>query len=280
MNTEQLIVNDERNIANNERNIVKNLKKVEELGKYNHSQNYYIINFDVYISEPENRDNIENRDLKIDYYEQSSNYNTFMYLDARIYNMQRIRWINSVLADYDLKGKNILEVGCGGCGDFTRYFLSKGCNIYACDARQECLDLLKSRVPSEYTNNVTYTKLNVENLEEFNNLPMKHFDVILCVGLLYHISNPTQLLDKMRELGNFLLLETMITNSNIFENVIEDSKNINQSFSGNGNLINKNYLKSHLEKLYDCVDDSEQPKSSEIESGKRWTFVCNSVKFV
>lgn len=244
------------------------------------SYDYVIIDFDVYKI-------IKNYDCQILYdkyiifvfHEYINNIeNSFMYLNARFYNMERIKWIKSL--NIDFKNKTILEIGCGGCGDFTRFLYSEGASdIICCDARINVLEHLISRLKTTIPNiKEKCIELNVEDLNDIEyKLKDKKFDIILCVGLLYHINNPIEFLNKCKCLSNNLILETMLTqNSDSFIQCNEDKNNINQSFSGIGNRINKEYLYNYLTQIYNDVDISKQPDSIEISSGQRFTYFCKN----
>lgn len=81
----------------------------------------------------------------------------------------------------ELKGKKILEVGCGN-GRFSKIILNTGAELYA-------FDLSKS-IESNRNSNLKY---NLHLFQaDLNNLPLKKdsFDYIYCVGVLQHTPSP------------------------------------------------------------------------------------------
>jgi len=251
-----------------------------------HISKYVVLDFDVYLPLNENcKNNNNNNNIVINY----SKYkiitfhelidkinNSFMDFNARLYNMERIRWIDSLNIDFN--GKNVFEIGCGGCGDFTRFLYNKGAILTSIDARQECLNRLISRLSPSIPNiQKNCVQIDVENIQFFKEALSKSdkIDIIVCVGLLYHINNPLEFLEACKSFSNILVLETMISNRcDTIEYTREDVNNMNQSFSGCGNLLNKDFLYTYLKSKYNNVDISKQPDSVEIHSGKRFTYYC------
>lgn len=47
----------------------------------------------------------------------------------------------------DLAGATVLEVGAG-IGDHTSFFLDRGCQVVSTEAREDNLDILRTRYPN------------------------------------------------------------------------------------------------------------------------------------
>jgi len=105
---------------------------------------------------------------------------------------------------YNLKNKNILELGAGsGCDILS---LSKmGANGYAVDFSSESIKTIA------YWSKKTKTKVQ-SSQSSIQNLPYKNpmFDMVYSVGLMEHFQNPLQLLINQKKLikkNGFLLID-------------------------------------------------------------------------
>lgn len=94
-----------------------------------------------------------------------------------------------------------LDVGCG-VGYFSGFLSKLGFSVVAVDGRAENVQEGKNRYP-----NITFLTRNVED----PSLPeIGAFDLVLCVGLLYHLQNPFRAIRNLHALtGKVLLLESM-----------------------------------------------------------------------
>lgn len=271
---ELFVTNDQNILYNLNFGFIKKVTDIDIPDQFNTSY-YYVIDFDVYVmyNNFDNGITITDNKFNYDFFEYCDlTTNIFMYRGARMYNMQRIKWIDSL--NINFIDKTVLEVGCGGVGDFTRFLYSKNPKVlHSCDARQDVLDHLCGRLP--FMSNNVY-KINVEQQKDFNILPLEKYDIIICVGLLYHIANPLDFLKLMSKMTNTFVLETMLSKDckRGYNVEYEDATNINQSYSGIGNRYNKDSLYKQLSKLFTNVNIDRQPESSEVVSGVRFTYFC------
>ena len=94
-----------------------------------------------------------------------------------------------------------LDVGCG-VGDFSKFLSDLGFCVIAVDGREENVTEAKRRYPE-----ITYRVANVEDLPVAE---MGTFDLVLCLGLLYHLENPFRAIRNLHSLtGRILFIETM-----------------------------------------------------------------------
>ena len=101
-----------------------------------------------------------------------------------------------------IAGRSVLELGAG-IGELTGFFVDRGCNLTATDARQESLNILRSQHP-----NVTAQVLDLDNPTGITD----RFEVVFCYGLLYHLSRPAEAIKWMAErCSRMLLLETRVS---------------------------------------------------------------------
>jgi SAM-dependent methyltransferase len=97
--------------------------------------------------------------------------------------------------------ESALDVGCG-IGDFSLFLRDFGFRVSALDGRKENLEEAQRRVE-----NVSFYQANVEDAA----LPtLGSFDLVLCVGLLYHLENPFRAIRNLFALtGKVLIVESM-----------------------------------------------------------------------
>lgn len=190
-------------------------------------------------------------------------FNTFLSKDYQLHNVARLRHLDSLALP--ISGKRVLEFGAG-IGDHTYYYLVKGCEVTSTDARQELLDFIKRRF------NNTVIKLDVElDIDKIQELPK--FDIIHCYGLLYHVSNPKEFLEAIRNKANLLLLETCVSSDSRESGPHVLSENVNnptQSKSGKGCRPSRDWIYNILKELFPYVYmPFSQPEHAEFP--KDWS---------
>ncbi len=97
-----------------------------------------------------------------------------------------------------LAGKKVLDLGCG-YGWWGQSLLGHGAEVVFADGRVNNIAAVRRDVPGAKT----YV-LNVES----DNIPIRKADLILCMGLIYHISNPRALFDKMARVADRVFIDT------------------------------------------------------------------------
>jgi 2-polyprenyl-3-methyl-5-hydroxy-6-metoxy-1,4-benzoquinol methylase len=151
---------------------------------------------------------------------------TFETAEAAALNKARLDHLDSL--GLDLKGKRVLDVGCG-VGHLANFFLKKGCVVVCLDGRAENINKLHSIYPDLTAHRIT--NVETDSLSQFG-----RFDIVFCYGLLYHTENPVAALRNMASVcDGLLLLETMICDSNLPVVRLEDeTKTFSQALSGLG----------------------------------------------
>ena len=105
----------------------------------------------------------------------------------------------------DLKNLNILDLGCGD-GSISLQFLEKNNSITFVDISDKMLEKVKEKIPENKFSNVNFINLPIESLDF-----QKKFDVILCLGVIAHISSVEVLFHKINAFlkhGGLLVAET------------------------------------------------------------------------
>lgn len=96
----------------------------------------------------------------------------------------------SFIDKYLKEGMKILDIGAG-TGAYSIHYAKKGYDVTAVEPVKRNLDIIKSKALKE---NV---KIDIHqgNALDMANFPDESFDIVLCLGPLYHLNNDT---DKLR----------------------------------------------------------------------------------
>lgn len=101
----------------------------------------------------------------------SDSYNTWLY-------RRKKRCIESCLVETNLKGKNVLDIGCG-TGFFVEWYLEQGANVCGIDITRISVERLKQKHQCEfYTKDITDPGYRLHN---------KEFDIVNMWDVVYHI---------------------------------------------------------------------------------------------
>jgi FkbM family methyltransferase len=97
--------------------------------------------------------------------------------------------------------RSVADVGCG-VGRFSSFLDELGFSVFATDGREDNVREARARYPQ-----IQFQQANVE-AEEI--LSFGTFDIIFCMGLLYHLENPLLALRRLRAINSHcLILESM-----------------------------------------------------------------------
>lgn len=105
----------------------------------------------------------------------------------------------------NLHQSQILDIGCGD-GSLSLRYLNQTNSITFVDVSDKMLEKVKERVPNELLGNVTLVNAPFETV-----IFDKQFDVVLCVGVIAHVTSVDKLfngIDKVLKPGGMLILET------------------------------------------------------------------------
>jgi tRNA (mo5U34)-methyltransferase len=116
------------------------------------------------------------------------------------------RWL--VLKDAiptDLSGKRVLDIGCAE-GFFAIEMARRGADVVAVDAAPNMIRRLDWLISHFSINNIQTKIASIESLDKSK----EKYDLILMIGLLYHLRNPQLGLDIVSRLTDTLYVESAL----------------------------------------------------------------------
>jgi ubiquinone/menaquinone biosynthesis C-methylase UbiE len=120
----------------------------------------------------------------------------------------RFKTAKHFLRNMDLKGKNILDAGCG-IGDFSFYLADKGANVIGIDVDGPKIEIA-NEIASLYAKDA-FVKFFCKDLMKIETLPKESFDGIICLAVLEHIEHDDGVLKYFYDIlkkDGFLILHT------------------------------------------------------------------------
>lgn len=137
-------------------------------------------------------------------------YNLHPYPKAGQYTSNQIRTNRKIilgilktagLKETDLKGKRILDAGCG-TGEKSIFFSKAGAEVTAIDFSKGQLDVARGRVKKEKCKSIVFKEKDLlkDNLEDLGK-----FDIIVSLGVLHHTEAPekafTSIVGQLKDNG-------------------------------------------------------------------------------
>lgn len=128
----------------------------------------------------------------LEFYDQSAEL--WWHSDAKVYALYHLNPLRFEYFDRYIKtwqGLKVLDVGCGG-GFSCEYIAARGTKVFGIDRSQTCIATAIAH--AAYSNlAVDYQCGLAENLP----CPDSYFDVVLCVDVLEHITDPKQAITEI-----------------------------------------------------------------------------------
>lgn len=119
------------------------------------------------------------------------------------YREWREKRIQAIIEHYGQKffeDKTLLELGCGH-GDIGATFASLGAKVTCSDGREEHLIVLKEKYP-----HIKTALVDLDKEWSFES----HYDMIIMMGIVYHLRNHEDILKKVCSSTTYLVLETEV----------------------------------------------------------------------
>lgn len=130
--------------------------------------------------------------------------------EANAVKVRRVMQVTRDLAGRPFEDLRILDLGCGE-GVYAIEAGLRGAEVLALDARTERMDLGTACADRHGLANVTFRQEDARRVGQDTH---GRFDVVYCLGLLYHLAAPEILpfLERVRDLcGGLLVVDTMVS---------------------------------------------------------------------
>ena len=127
-------------------------------------------------------------------------------------NPLRLNWIDERVS---LKGKRVLDVGCGG-GILSESMARRGAEVLGIDLADKSLKVAELHKLETGVDNVNYRFVSAEQLAAEEQAT---FDVVTCLEMLEHVPDPAQTIQACADLckpGGWLFFSTINRNQKSF----------------------------------------------------------------
>ena len=118
----------------------------------------------------------------------------------------RLDMVQDMLVGQDLRGKRVLDVGCG-IGDLSFMLAERGAEVIGVELDSQKVKRATAVASKWHFSGLTFLAADVTRLDRMN---LGQFDAIFCIALLEHIADDAALLNIMRSMlrpGGIFVLE-------------------------------------------------------------------------
>lgn len=195
----------------------------------------------------------------------------------------RITFLFSALNEDDYKYRSVLEVGAG-YGAIGRAFADKGAFVTSTDGQPDHVAEIRRR-----HGKVVQDAYEL-NLMERSGYPCSKFDLVLHLGVLYHLTNPSFAIQQITKVtGSVLVLETEVEDTRSDSEHKQQEIGYDQSMSGSAvrpsasrvercltecGFTFTRYDDARLNSGHHVYDWTEQPKGHSYIVGHRRLWIA------
>ena len=188
--------------------------------------------------------------------------------DTGLYQQWRENRFNAIIKHYGkdfFANKKVLELGAGN-GDLGQRFHELGAHVTCAEGRESNVKVLKQKYP--------HLESHIVNLDDPGEFPYNKYDVVLHIGLLYHLFNMEWNLKIFLGVCDHMILETevMVSDRSGYFVTTEDPENMTSSLDGVATRPTPPYLEKIIKDKGFEVEHPEDPKS--INTGP-WKYDWN-----
>jgi hypothetical protein len=214
----------------------------------------------------------------VDFVKPSAPFLTTAGIKFHMARQEHLKFFRSVIDE-----KNILEVGAG-IGLFSEKIANQAKSVLVTEGRSPLVRVMRKRLRTFH--NVSVLKVDVENPKDIKLLRSRgKYDLLLCYGLLYHLSNPAEFLRNFSPLTKNMILETVVDFSSENWTTVRENPRPTQAIHL-GCRPNPDWLLEEMKKYFDYVyvcrvvpnhpDFLWESTSSKPTRHSRMIFVCSN----
>lgn len=154
--------------------------------------------------------------------------------------LHRLRILSKIVDKYDLVGKRVLDIGCGG-GDISFLLASRGACVDGIDMSEEMLDKANNRKlqqPIEIQENLCFRYEDFTNLSD--EILKNRYDIIIAFGLIGYLESDDVFFEIVKKIAKKNTLLVVSCRNELFNITSVSNNTINEIQSENAvNLINE-----------------------------------------
>jgi len=186
-----------------------------------------------------------------------------LYFDSGLYKVWRANRFKAIIQHYGkdyFRGKSMLEVGASN-GDFGQMFIELGATVTSYEGRLQNFQELMAKYP---TRSCAFIDLDNEPIQS-------HFDIILNVGLVYHLVNFEKHLANCMSCCEEMILETEVIDLSQ-EGYWKEREDVNNQGAGLHSFGTKATV-SYIERLLgESGFEWSRPKKPGIMNTPPWIY--------
>lgn len=104
--------------------------------------------------------------------------------------------IEKIFSDEEILNKSVIDIGCG-IGSYSLIFKEKGARtVIGVDFSESSIDVARQELEKTGFKNVQFLNTDIRT----HNFQKESFELVMCRGVIYYISNPYEVIERLCEL--------------------------------------------------------------------------------